>query len=213
MTIASTPSFIISGSGLDYPFGIAFDNSGNLWVSNTNNNTVGEFSRSGTFLQAITTGLGPYGIAFDQSENLWVANFGDPINPNVQVIDTTTGVVDQTIPAPPDSAGLAVDASGNIWLSSVGRGGLVFKYTDGPEFEPGLFAAFPGFNYDLEFDASGNLWISDYVSNTVKEFSTDGTLMRSLSAGFSGPTGLAFDQSGNLWVANNISDTDRKSVV
>jgi len=73
------------------PLGLAFDRSGDLWVSdgNTAADIVVEFlasqlSASGSPLPAVTlaangTSLNiPLGLAFDESGNLWVANLGVP---------------------------------------------------------------------------------------------------------------------------------------
>jgi len=70
-------------TGLNCPWGIAFDNSGNLYVANSGtnddylNDTIVKFTTNGvrsTFATA-TSGLsGPRGLAFDSTGNLYVAN-------------------------------------------------------------------------------------------------------------------------------------------
>src|SRR5208282_3761301 len=63
-------------TGLGWPYGLAFDSSGNLYVANRGNGTIEKFSPGGVDLGAFATGLnGPSGPAFDSSGNLYVANF------------------------------------------------------------------------------------------------------------------------------------------
>ena len=38
---------MFADTGLDFPFGLAFDRAGNLYVSNYNSNTIEEFSPTG----------------------------------------------------------------------------------------------------------------------------------------------------------------------
>ena len=69
-------------SGLNCPWGMAFDNNGNLYVANsaTNgdlSNTILKFSTNGasSVFATATNGLsGPRGLAFDSAGNLYVAN-------------------------------------------------------------------------------------------------------------------------------------------
>lgn len=203
MTIANTPSFTISGNGLSNPFDIAFDASGDFWVSNYANSTLQKFSGNGTLIQTIATGLGLTGLALNQSGNLWVTSF---VSQSVQEISTDTGVVIQTLPGGEEPVGLAIDADGNVWLSNISGNGMISKYSGSGGFEP-VFSTGHSFSYDLEFDASGHLWLTDFNGNSVKEFSADGVLMRTFSEGLAGPVGITFDASGDLWVANYESGT------
>ncbi|MEX0656921.1 MAG: NHL repeat-containing protein [Nitrosopumilaceae archaeon] len=105
----------ISASTLNGPYGIAFDSSGNLWVSDRNNNRALRFDAPFTNSEAATLVIGqanfvssgsgttastfnsPYNIAFDSSGNLWVSDGGgDADNTRVLRFDgplptTTTG--------------------------------------------------------------------------------------------------------------------------
>ncbi|HEY1653151.1 MAG TPA: IPT/TIG domain-containing protein [Acidimicrobiales bacterium] len=84
-----TPAVTISAnaSSIDDPSGVAFDSSGDLWVTSTNNDTLVEFNpsqlaSSGDPAPAVTissTGSsldGPYSLAFDATGDLWVPNYG-----------------------------------------------------------------------------------------------------------------------------------------
>ena len=53
---------------------MAFDSAGNLWVSNSGNNTVSEVSPAGASITSIPGFDDPRGLAFDAAGNLYVAN-------------------------------------------------------------------------------------------------------------------------------------------
>ncbi len=84
-----SPTGGYTGGGLSGPAGLAIDGSGRVWIANRDNNSITEFSNSGTPLspstglgtdsyvtQQVNVGLsGPRGIAIDPSGNIWVTNF------------------------------------------------------------------------------------------------------------------------------------------
>ena len=198
-------------TGLQGPLALAFDSSGNLWVSDTYNDRVLEFVKgAGGFTddeaaslvlgQSDFTSLGysisqtglwhPDGLAFDSSGNLWVTDLA-----NNRVVEYTTPFS--------KGEGASVVLGATDYTSSIGmaqQNGLVSPA-------------------DLAFDTSGNLWVSDSANNRIMEFTTplttgeDANLVLGQStfttsvasvgpAGLDGPDGLTFDSSGDLWVAD-----------
>ncbi len=182
-----TPTVTVSATGgsLNAPVGLAFDASGNLWVTNSGANTVVEFApsqlgTSGSPTPAVTLSStvgslsSPLGLAFDASGNLWVVNGGNTV---LQFAASQLTASGSPTPAVTLSA-----AAGSL---------------DSPR--------------SLAFDASGNLWVTNGASmaNTVVEFAagqlavsgapTPTTTVSGSSLG--GPYGLAFDPSpANLGV-------------
>ena len=68
-----------------YPEGIAIDSSGNVWVANDGNGTIGtasgdsnvtELNSSGTTIGTYIVGINPIAIAIDTKGNVWVATWG-----------------------------------------------------------------------------------------------------------------------------------------
>src|SRR5439155_1350426 len=63
-------------SGLNGPFGLAFDSSGNVFEGDTGSNTIFKFTSDGTG-STFAPGLsGPVGLAFDSSGNLFETDHG-----------------------------------------------------------------------------------------------------------------------------------------
>jgi streptogramin lyase len=64
------------GSGLSQPNGVAVDPSGNVWIADSGNDRVLEYSNSGAMLTTISNLHYPTGLCFDPAGNLWVADNG-----------------------------------------------------------------------------------------------------------------------------------------
>ncbi len=104
--------------------------------------------------------------------------------------------------------GLALDASGNLYVST--NSNVIRKFgPDGADL--GVFAS-TGINFanGLAFDSTGNLYVANFGGNTVQKFAPDGTDL-GVFAIVIRPTGLAFDAAGNLYVANIGSTIERFS--
>jgi sugar lactone lactonase YvrE len=111
--------------------GIATDQSNNVWVANYYGDSVSEVSSSGVvLLNGITGGgvLHPQGIAVDGAGTVWVANYrGNSISEISGASSATPGTflspasgfgTDASLLEP---YGLALDASGNVWVSNYGN--------------------------------------------------------------------------------------------
>jgi len=111
--------------------GIAIDEGGNVWVANYYGNSISEVTSSGTVELSAITGGGadhPQGIAVDGGGTVWVTNFlGNSLSeiggassptPGTFLSPSTGFGTDASILQP---YGLAIDASGNIWVSNFGN--------------------------------------------------------------------------------------------
>ncbi len=139
---APTPAVVITtnGSSLSGPVGIAFDASGNLWVANSTNDAVVQFSaaqllETGSPASTVTLSsdganslVFPYALAFDANGNLWVTNYNSTVvrYSSAQLANTSsptpTATIDPTsLGATP--VGLAFDASGALWVAANNHSG------------------------------------------------------------------------------------------
>lgn len=205
----------ISGANED-----AVDASGDVWVADSTNNRIDEFSPLGSFVEAIGWGVGsagksevevctssckagiegggsgefkhPWGIAVNRSAgDVYVS---DQSNNRIEEFEISTGK----------------------WLRSFGSFGK-----EGGEFNSPNGVA---------VDSSGNVWVTDYGFNRIEEFSSTGTFKEAIGWGvsngeskletcttassckeglegngegeFKGPKGIATDASGNVYVTD-----------
>ena len=155
VTITENPNVV--GEFGTTPAGLAFDPSGNLWVTHNGLSTVVEYTKSqlaatGTLIATITlTSPGfvvPQGIAFDSHGRLWVANTADPSGPGTIVgfapnLLSASGSPSPTITLTPSDTtgalvtGVAFDNSDNLWYTELregATGGTLGEYTAGSLF-------------------------------------------------------------------------------
>lgn len=178
-----------------FPYGLAFDRNGTLWVTGSNQLVLygfgaNQLSTSGSptpahALTVATSAGGLSGLAFDASGNLWIGVQSDPNGSNgggaiIELSPSQLGAASGT-PTPVDSL--------------IGAGATVGIAT--PNF--------------LAFDTHGNLWVSG-SQDTVVMFSNASLLALGTSSSPAAavtlttpftafPEGLAFDGSGNLWLS------------
>jgi len=210
----TTNASATSQTGLYNASRLTFDSSGNLWVTDFNNNRVlryappffngepasmvlGQLGASYTSnTQAVSaTGMyAPAGLAFDSSGNLWVADSG-----NDRVLEFQAPLSNS------EAASLV------IGYSSFNVSGLQPTSASAMN-QPGAIA----------FDYFGNLWVMDTGNSRILEFkppfsngmsaslvlgqSTFTTSVEAVTqSGAAGPNGLVFDSTGptaDLWVTD-----------
>ncbi len=110
------------------PSGIAIDPYSNVWITNYYGNSVSQITTSGTIVSTgytATSLIHPNGIAVDGAGNVWVANYqGNSVSEILGVNNKQVGAVIAPADGYGTDAGLlkpfgvAVDASGNVWVSN-----------------------------------------------------------------------------------------------
>ena len=205
LRINNSPSGTTIISGLEGPRGLAFDNSGNLYVANLGNGTIGKYnSNGGTIDASFVTGLRePFGLAFDNSGNLYVSNsyyFGKigKYNSNGGVLNANL-VTGLTGPY-----GIAFDTSGNLYVATLFNSTIGKYDSNGGVLNANFITGLSGLDpVGIAFDNSGNLYVSKIGNNTIGKYdSNGGVLNANFITGLSGPFFLAFDNFGNLYVSN-----------
>jgi ligand-binding sensor domain-containing protein len=198
---------------------IAIDASGNAWLPYGQG--VAELSSAtGAILTAVPNPPGATstisGIAIDTAGNIWGA-MPFPYEASIFEEFSTAG----TLVNPPTSGqfscgapfkyeqepnGVAIDATGNIWLTS-GQG--VTKESKSPipncsGIGGGIVTAPEGVGGDIAVDGDGNIWVvsGDLGGGSLSELSNAGSPI-SPPTGYQAPglsvIGIAPDGSGNLW--------------
>lgn len=108
--------------------------------------------------------------------------------------------------------GVAVDASGNVYVADTGNN-RIQKFSSagtwlvswgGRGTGPGLFSAPDG----VAVDGAGNVYVADTSNNRIQKFTSDGQFItgwgtRGAGTGqFSSPRGVAVDGAGNVYIAD-----------
>lgn len=219
-TIAGSSTSGYSGDGgaatsakLYYPYGIAVDGSGNVYIADQANNRIRKVTVSTGVITTIagsgTAGFSgdgsaatsaqlnnPSAIAIDGSGNVFIA---DQYNQRIRKITASTGNI-STI-------------AGTGTYSYSGDGGAATSAT---------FQNPTG----IEIDASGNIYIADLFNHVIRKITASTgvitTVAGSGTAGYSGdgsaatsanlnyPTDIALDDSGNIYISVQYSHRIRK---
>lgn len=214
---AAAQSVVPSGS-LSYPYRVAVDAAGNVYISNTQGNEVlKETLSNGVYSESVVVNSGlatPYGVAVDSSGNVYVADNG-----NNRVLKETPSAGSYTQTVVTTSAlsyptGVAVDSSGNVYIADTGHGRILIEAPSGGSYtETALtyssnFAQITG----IAVDSSGNIYVSDIDNQAVyEETYSAGSYTPSTvpTSGLNYPYDIAVDTSGNLY----ISDFSNKRIV
>ena len=153
-----------------------------------------------------------------------VSSFAPGATGNVAPTSSVSGA-GSTISGP---SSMALDSSGNIWVTNTGPDTVVeftqAQLATGGAPAPTVTLAATAGSLDgptaLVFDRAGDLWVSNVFNNSVVEF-TPGQLAASGSptpkvtitsnglvpASIDSPEALALDGSGNLWIGNSGNST------
>jgi uncharacterized protein YecT (DUF1311 family)/sugar lactone lactonase YvrE len=184
-------------SELSSPSTLAFDSSGNLFVTN-GGGTIIKFAPAGT-RSVFATGIsGAWALPFDKAGNLFLLKDSHSIvkvTPDGKQSTFATGLG--------NPQGLAVDSAGNLFVADMGTGSIL-KFT--PSGTKSTFARGIALPRHLAFDGSDNLFVSD-LSNApmIVKFIPAGA--KSTFAPGVTASALTFDKAGNLFVADTKSQS------
>lgn len=195
----------------EYPYDIAVDSSGNVYISDSTGCRVrkvapsgiittvagnGNYGYSGDGGSATSAELIPTGIAVDSAGNVYIA---DGNNSRIRKIKVSTGII--------------TTVAGNGTSGDSGDGGSATSAElDTP--------------YGVAVDGSGNIYIADVAANVVRKVTAStGIITRVAGNGVRGyggdsgpatsaeleqPRGLTVDSSANIYIADSFNNRIRK---
>ena len=215
LTLAGTAGSVGSTDGVGtvarftYPYSLAIDNFGTIYVSDTFNHMIRRVASNGTVstmagaagVRGTTDGTGtgarfayPTGIAADAQGFIYVA-------------DSNNGTIRKI-------------TQGNVVTTYAGTAGS-FGTADGAALTVARFNQPNG----VAIDSTGVVYVADTFSHTIRRITTTGDVgtLAGLAgtvgsvdgtgsaARFNQPNGIAVDSSGNVYIADSLNRTIRRS--
>lgn len=193
----------------DTPSGIAVDASGNVLVADSGAHTIRHVTPSGV----VTTFAGVAGESGNTNGLRSVARFYQPravavdVSGNVYVAEASlrrispSGAVTTLVAVIPPSAGIAVDSSGNVFLTD-GIASRILKVT--PSGSMTTFVATPSYPGAIAIDGSNNLYFTASGTGSIYKCTPAGVVTLTVTIDRPFPAhGLDADASGNLYVSVN----------
>lgn len=210
---APGPVTALVNTNLNLPFGVAVDDSGDVYFSDSANGAIKRWNRSANTVTTLTSGWStPYGLGLDSYGNLYFAQFGNAavkkrFNSSFPIVvtiftNTSSGV-----------SGLAVDGAGNVYIADQSEH-AVKKWTASTDSLSTLTTNGLVSPFGVAVDVTGKVYVSDVGNDTVKRLDTSlifflgipfhipfwNTLVDSNS--LSNPYSLAVDDGGNVYIAD-----------
>ncbi|OWK42924.1 DUF4347 domain-containing protein [Fimbriiglobus ruber] len=221
--LQSTYSGPATGVPLDFPTGLALDQSGNLYIANSLGNNVLKITPTAgttTWTISVVAGVGgagftgdggqataanlndPTGVAVDAAGDVYILDAG---NERIREVNAATGII--TTVAGSGTAGYA------------GDGGLATAAK--------IAAPVVGKPSELALDAAGDIFFADTGNNRIREVNAtthvistvagngttnlpNGDNGQATAASLNQPAGVTVDGSGNLFISDSTRGSIRK---
>jgi streptogramin lyase len=222
-----------------WPYSIAVDGDGYVYVADTYNHRIQKFTSDGSFItQWGTSGTYgrepgqfyyPTGVAVDESGNIYVA---DRNNERIQKF-TSSGAYSTYWGSPGrepgqfyQPCGVDVDDSGNVYVADTYNHRIQkFDSTGyylgqwGTTRTPGSGNGQFNYPYGIAVDGSGNVYVADTDNHRIQKFTSTGVYLTqwgttgtpgSGNGQFNLPHGVEVDGSGDVYVADTYNHRIQK---
>jgi streptogramin lyase len=212
-----------TAGGIDFPYAIAADTDGSVWVADYATSTATHLAANGSSLSGVSgytsSDLDYVGsVALDAAHDAW---FGRVEQNQVAEVTATGSTISAYScgTACGSTESIAIDQAGDVWITDQEGSSVVELGSNGAKLQTlsgigGIYTP-----QDLAIDGSGNVWLTNLdvpVSGQPYSISAitganSGPTSTAISpasgfgmdAGMEGPHGIAIDSSGSVWVSDS----------
>lgn len=179
--------------------------SGQIFITSESDGTIAEYNLSGALINSdLVSGLGAAkDVATDGNGNLYVCSGGNNVVGEYTIGGATVNsTLFQTVSSGFYSMnGIALDGSGNIFVSQSQGDANVAEYTvGGQKVNDPLIALTSQSPRGLASDGMGNLFVALNTGGGVSEFTTSGQLVQANLIFFQNASSVALDGDGHIFV-------------
>ena len=164
----------------DSPRAIAINGAGNIFVADTNNGRIEQFSPNGTWVRSIGKFEAPNGIAIDHAGNIYVAEIGS--KHRVQKLSPGGKFVAEWAPGLYGPRRIAIGPDDSIYVVDSGRNRIVRFSPNGQVLtswgsEGGGDGEFKGLTSVAADPVNNKMYVADPINSRIQVFDLDGKFL------------------------------------
>ena len=200
--LAANPVTALVSSGLFDPEGVAVDGAGDVYISDTGDQAIKEWTAAdNTVRTLVSSGLVyPSGVAVDGVGNVYIADtFDGAIKEWLATSNTVTTLVGSNLSLP---FGVALDSAGNAYIADT-YNSAVREWEAASNIVTTLVSSGLYLPFGVAVDGAGNVYIADTLNNAIKEWvAASNTVTTLVASGLTQPRGVAVDGAGNVYISD-----------
>ena len=204
---SANSSLITVGNGFSYPYGVATDHLGTIYVAESITfGGVKKMNNDGTNIQTIGSGFTyPPDIAIDNFQNIYIVDSGHRAIKKMNNNGTNIQIINSEFYLP---ICISLDNFGNIYVADYGANSVKKMNSDGTDIQ----TLATGFSQPqgIAVDDFQNIYIADSGNNAIKKMNNDGTNIQTIGSGFNLPSSIALDGFGNIYVTEQGTNVVKK---